>query len=360
MNRDEILEELVDKLWPLTDYRGPTLEFLEDYWAIGDTRLSVLVGENCWATVFEWVLYHGKCDEFQLHVWIFGNLFRQPTDEELTHFERIPFFLYVKDTDGDGDGISMLSRDKIKMIYHGKRLEIAVSDADLQEARVELSSRQAQKNTLTYEQFLRFLCEKWNHPFFLSEDALRDVLDARALDFSWKFDQKTERSYYKNAAGEWDEPPIPSLQLEILLQTRHWKHPIVTQLDENEAETALRETLAPVADLIATRDLEAWHAQDATQFNSDWRVFAKYEAKTERQFEIQIAQQRERFLSLWSQLSPEERTFVLPVIAESVERCRPTYIEERFSFFRYKRLEFPIFAELRDELESLLRETPSN
>ncbi len=138
---------------------------------------------------------------------------------------------------------------------------------------------------------LRYLCEKWEHPFFLSEDALRDLLDAQAIPFESKYDKQTQRSWYENAVSEFDYAPRLGLSLELILQTRDWTHPRIgdAHFDEGEWEVSPREAFAVLAQTLATRDAKVWQAQDATKFNSHWRNWAEIEADKELAENQQIA-----------------------------------------------------------------------
>lgn len=283
MQSEEILAELAAQTDGIREFYGATFEQLEDYWAIADARLSAFSSEQMWAVAIEIVGYDAKSDEFSLRVYLFGNCLNlENTEYELERTILMAPNAWNKEI--EKDQVWGIARDKFSLLFRGQRHDFAPTLEELKNAGVELSAREIESGELSPPQMLRFVCEKLDHPFFMSEDALRDSLDGFAHPFEWKYDEETQRSWYQSAVGEFAEPPLLSVALQLILQTRDWIHPRAGLADGSagEWEISPREAFAVLAQTLAERDVAAWNAQDAAIFNSHWRNWADIEANKDR------------------------------------------------------------------------------
>ena len=322
MQSAEILDELAAQTDGIREFFGATFELLEDYWALADARLSAFSSEQMWAVAIEVVGYDAKSDEFALHVCLFGNCLNL----ESASFDFRRTILVVPDSwnkELEKDQVWGLARDQFSLLYRGQRHDFAPTIEDLQKAGIELSAREIESGELTPPQMLRYVCEQWNHPFWMSEDALRDLLDRFSLPFEWKYDKKTERSWFQNELGEFSEPPLLSVALELVLQTRDWTHPRAGLADgaAGEWEISPHQAFKTLAQTLSTRDVAAWNAQDAAVFNSHWRNWAEIEANTERQNERLLSDAKIAFRALVEQVPLTQRRKYLEHLRPTIEKA---------------------------------------
>ena len=305
MQSADILEELVASSSETREFCGADFEQLEEYWALADARLSAFSSEKMWAVAIEIVGYDARADEFALHVYLFGNCLNL----ESAHFDFRRTILTTPNNwnkEIEKDQVWGLARDQFSLLFRGKRHDFAPSLEELKDAGIELSRRETASGLLSAQQMLRYVCEKMDHPFFMGEDALRDLLDSFALSSEWKYDHN--RVWYENELGEFDEPPILSLTLELILQTRDWTHPRegLADRDAGEWEISPRAAFATLAQTIATRDVAVWNAQNPANFNSHWRHWAEIEAENERIEVNAIDNAKTAFYAYFMQTLPSE------------------------------------------------------
>ncbi len=205
---------------------------------------------------------------------------------------------------------------------------------------------------------LRFVCEKWNHPFFLSEDALRDLLDANAVPFEWEYDEATQRNWSESELSAFGAPPILSVALELILQTRDWTHPRVGLAPEGEWEISPHEAFGTLAQTIATRDVAAWHAQNPANFNSHWRHWAEIEAENDRIETAAIEEAKAVFRSYILESVPAEaRLEFLRQIRSTLEEAPNFFNNTQIMTVKHKETSeegVRIFRELSGEADILL------
>lgn len=359
MTKDEILDELAAQIGGIREFCGATFEMLEEYWAMADARLSAFASEKMWAVAIEVVGYQDGAEEYELRVWLFGNCLNAQSGD--FDFQRLLFTVpHAWNKEIEPNQVWGIARDGFALCWRGQRHDFAPSLEELQRAGVELSRQEVESDELSSQQMLRFVCEKMDHPFFLSEDALRDLLDARALPFEWKYDEKTQRSWIENELGKFDDdqPPIPSVALKLVLQTREWTHPKQGLADRSagEWEISPHQAFEALAHTLATRDLEVWQAQDAAKFNSHWRNWVETEADKERAQAEFMAAAKAAFRAWVMEIPLGER-------AEFLEQTRPT-IERAPSFLNWGSSMsmtrdgkcVQVFHELLDEIDAMRAE----
>lgn len=363
MKSEEILEELVEQTGEISECFGLTFETLEDYWALADARLSAFASGQMWVVIFEIVGYDPGPDEYASHIFLLGNCVKPRETIYLPNVSRTLFLVPNSwNKEIEKDQLWGIERDKFSLLYRGQRHDFAPTLEDLQRAGIELSTREIESGELSPQQMLRFVCKKLDHPFFMSEDALRGLLDANAIDFKWKFDEKTKRSGYESAVGQFQQPPLLSVALELILQTRDWIHPKVgdANFDNDEWEISPDEAFAVLAQTLATGDVAAWNAQDATKFNSHWRNWAEIEAEKEREDAQRLSDAKTVFRAFVEDVPLAERVKFL-------EHLRPT-IEKSPSFFNWSFQQhidrdgkiIQIFCELLEEADVMLADLQNN
>ena len=356
-----ILEELAEQTREIGEFFGLTFEVGEEYWAIADARLSAFSSEQMWAVIFEIIGYDPGGDEYASYTYLLGNCVKPRETIYLPNVSRSLFAVpHDWNKEIEKDQIWGIAREHFSVLYRGNRHDFSPTLQDLRNAGIELSAREFASGELSPQQMLRFVCQKWEHPFFLSEDALRELLDAQAIPFEWKHDKETGRSWYENEVGEFDEPPTLSLVLELILQTRDWTHPKVgdAHFDEGEWEISPHQAFATLAQTIATRDVAAWRAQDAAVFNSHWRNWAEIEAQQERIGAAAIEKAKAAFRSYILESVPREaRLEFLRQIRSTLETA--PYFSNNTQIMTVKYKENPqdgvrVFRELVGEIDVLL------
>lgn len=341
MTSDEILDELAAQTDEIREFVGVTFELSEDYWAICDARLSAFSSEEMWAVVVEVVGYHYGLDTYPLHIWLFGNCVQEREEFYLPDFAR-DLLTVPADWNQRTEKISWgIARDGFAIEWRGQRFDFAPSLDDLGAAGIELSRREIETGGLTPQQMLRYVCEKLNHPFFLEAEELRDLLDKRA----W---------------SESDEPPDSNNQLELVLQTRDWIHPRSGggDPDEDEWEISPHEAFEALSQVLATRDLAVWEAQDETKFNSHWSNWAEIEAETERDQLEQIAVSKTELRAYVERFPLETRLVLLEHFKEIFLPTSPSFVTSGISFFQLDGEEtfVRLFPGLLPEIDAMLVE----
>ena len=144
---------------------------------LADTRMTVFRSEKNWVIFIELVgatvgAYEG------VSIYAFGNcigqqgfieqrsLFSTPEDAPLT----------------DKDGIWIGDRSQFSVIIRGKRYDFKPTKEDYLAAGITFPDDRAGPDSLRPIDLIRFLCHHLNHPFFVSEDYLRYLLDKLAVE----------------------------------------------------------------------------------------------------------------------------------------------------------------------------------
>lgn len=258
----------------------PYLDMLEEY--VADQRMTVLRSQRHWVLFFELVAYDAKADQFVVNLWAFGNCLNDYSGGENAHegngllweFTRPPFSSCSRRR---GESFNV-QRNKFSILLEGQCLKFRPTPEQYAEAGIKFTrAQQASDALLTPAQLLRFLCHHLNHPFFAGEDYLRGVIDACRLN---------------RLTPLWHD-------MQLLLQTREWRHPNFEEM----AEPAAWEPFQLLARTIATGDLTEWQAQNPATFNTHWSHWAT----DHEMVEVMLEMERERFHTKLQQLSPPAR-----------------------------------------------------
>jgi len=357
MTSEEILEEISAQTDCIREFQGATFEGLEDYWAIADARLSAFSSDKMWAVVIE-VIGFDRGGDYTSRIYLYGNcLTEESTGAE---FFGAPIITVPNTWNKEIEENQLwgISRDDFAFRFRGKRIDFSLTLEDLKEAGIELSPREIETGELSPQQMLRYVCEKMEHPFFLSEDSLRDLLYQNATSFGARYDHESQRDYYENKCGQFDEPPILSIYLELILQTRDWVHPKTGNefTEEDIWEVSPREAFETLSQVLATRDLTIWEQQDKSKFNSHWRNWAEIEVNIERgQVEAIDAGKRE-FRAFIESLPLNGREELLLTLRENIKELPVPPQGITNIFLEYEGKEIYFSKEVLDEIDVLLSE----
>ena len=212
---------------------------------LADTRMTVFRSEKNWVIFIELVeatvgAYGG------VSIYAFGNcigqqgfieqrsLFSTPEDAPLT----------------DKDGIWIGDRSQFSVIIRGKRYDFKPTKEDYLAAGITFPDDRAGPDSLRPIDLIRFLCHHLNHPFFVSEDYLRYLLDKLAVEAIKKRDWCS--------LGH---------EMSLFFQTREWQHPDIA-LGEKPSQMKYFRVLAKA---IEKGDISELTKLDPSIFNTDWR-----------------------------------------------------------------------------------------
>lgn len=212
---------------------------------LADTRMTVFRSEKNWVIFIELVgatvgAYEG------VSIYAFGNcigqqgfieqrsLFSTPEDAPLT----------------DKDGIWIGDRSQFSVIIRGKRYDFKPTKEDYLAAGITFPDDRAGPDSLRPIDLIRFLCHHLNHPFFVSEDYLRYLLDKLAVEAIKKRDWCS--------LGH---------EMSLFFQTREWQHPDIA-LGEKPSQMKYFRVLAKA---IEKGDISELTKLDPSIFNTDWR-----------------------------------------------------------------------------------------
>jgi len=212
---------------------------------LADTRMTVFRSEKNWVIFIELVeatvgAYGG------VSIYAFGNcigqqgfieqrsLFSTPEDAPLT----------------DKDGIWIGDRSQFSVIIRGKRYDFKPTKEDYLAAGITFPDDRAGPDSLCPIDLIRFLCHHLNHPFFVSEDYLRYLLDKLAVEAIKKRDWCS--------LGH---------EMSLFFQTREWQHPDIA-LGEKPSQMKYFRVLAKA---IEKGDISELTKLDPSIFNTDWR-----------------------------------------------------------------------------------------
>jgi len=212
---------------------------------LADTRMTIFRSEKNWVIFIELVgtdrgAYEG------VSIYAFGNfigqqgfieersLFSTPEDAPLT----------------DKDGIWIGDRSQFSVIIRGKRYDFKPTKEDYLAAGITFPDDRTGPGSLRPIDLIRFLCHHLNHPFFVSEDYLRYLLDKLAVEAIKK------RNWF--SLGQ---------EMSLFFQTREWQHPDIA-LGEKPSQMKYFQFLA---EAIEKGDISELIKLDPKIFNTDWR-----------------------------------------------------------------------------------------
>jgi hypothetical protein len=262
--------------------------------AICDARLSVFRSdvvvptlrhlpdevEPCkpWAIVIELVSCFIASQGFDHMALIYGNFLEEPYVLERCWsllFSVCPDLPYDKDYQWLADA------SRFCIYWRGRRWEFTPSREDYEKAGLVLSSLGGEGSLRPHE-MMRFLCYAMDHPFFMTEEVLREKIMSH------------EKQGYS--------PVTPYLHL--VLQTYEWEHPGAGTFREGEDVWVFRpggpfqlvaelvpkgegwvpgperpsevETFQVIAEIISTGDVSLWEKVDREKFNVTWKGLEKF------------------------------------------------------------------------------------
>lgn len=212
---------------------------------LADTRMTVFRSERNWVIFIELVetvkeIYEG------VTIYAYGNCIGQQGFVEQRSLFSVPEDAPLSDE----EGIWIGDRSRFSVIIKGKRYDFKPTKEDYLAAGITFPDERAGPGSLRLIELIRFLCYHLNHPFFVSEDYLRYLLDKLAVEAVKK------RDWY--SLGQ---------EMSLFFQTREWQHPDLA-LGEKPSQTKYFRVLARA---IERGDPSELIKLDPSTFNTDWR-----------------------------------------------------------------------------------------
>ncbi|MFZ8854405.1 MAG: DUF7003 family protein [Armatimonadota bacterium] len=238
MKAKEILEHL-------DEHMGIELTLVNPNSQLADTRMTVFRSDKNWVIFFELV---GTIKEIfeGVEIYAFGNCIEQQGFIETRSLfsvpEDVPLF--------DEEGIWIGDRSHFSVIIKGKRYDFKPTKEDYLAAGITFPDDRTGPDSLRPIDLIRFLCHHLNHPFFVSEDYLRYLLDKLAVEAIKK------RNWF--SLGQ---------EMSLFFQTREWQHPDIA-LGEKPSQMKYFQVLA---EAIEKGDISELIKLDPKIFNTDWR-----------------------------------------------------------------------------------------
>jgi hypothetical protein len=238
MKAKEILEHL-------DEHMGIELTLVNPNFQLADTRMTVFRSDKNWVIFFELV---GTIKEIfeGVEIYAFGNCIEQQGFIETRSLfsvpEDVPLF--------DEEGIWIGDRSHFSVIIKGKRYDFKPTKEDYLAAGITFPDDRTGPDSLRPIDLIRFLCHHLNHPFFVSEDYLRYLLDKLAVEAIKK------RNWF--SLGQ---------EMSLFFQTREWQHPDIA-LGEKPSQMKYFQVLA---EAIEKGDISELIKLDPKIFNTDWR-----------------------------------------------------------------------------------------
>lgn len=239
----------------LDEHMRIELTLVNSNYQLADTRMTVFRSEKNWAIFIELVGIAKEIFE-GVDIYAFGNCIEQQGFIErrsiFTVPEDVPLF--------NEEGIWIGDRSHFSVIIRGKRYDFKPTKEDYLTAGIIFPDERIGPDTLLPIDLIRFLCHHLNHPFFVSEDYLRYLLDKLAIK-----------------KGEWYSL---GQEMSLFFQTREWQHPDLA-LGEKPSQMKFFRVLARA---IERGDPSELTKLDPSTFNTDWRkveaALRKYEEET--------------------------------------------------------------------------------
>ncbi|MEZ8218774.1 hypothetical protein B0813_002311 [Candidatus Fervidibacteria bacterium JGI MDM2 SSWTFF-3-K9] len=229
----------------LDEHMGDELTLVNPNRQLADTRMTVFRSNKNWVIFFELV---GTIKEIfeGVEIYAYGNCIGQQGFIETRSLfsvpEDAPLF--------DEEGIWIGDRSHFSVIIKGKRYDFKPTKEDYLAAGITFPDDRTGPNSLRPIDLIRFLCHHLNHPFFVSEDYLRYLLDKLAVEAIKKRDWCS--------LGQ---------EMSLFFQTREWQHPDLA-LEEKPSQMEYFQVLARA---IERGDPSELKKLDPSTFNTDWR-----------------------------------------------------------------------------------------
>ena len=279
MQSADILEELVASSNETREFCGADFEQLEEYWALADARLSAFFErENVGGRDRNRGLRRQsrRVRVARLFVWQLPEPGKRPLRFQAHDFDDAQ---QLEQRNRERSGLGPRARPIFAALSRQTPRFRAEFGRTERRGHRTFPPRNRKRSAVGAADATFMSARKWIIRSSWAKTRLRDLLDSFALSSEWKYDNN--RVWYENELGEFDDPPILSLTLELILQTRDWTHPRegLADRDAGEWEISPRAAFATLAQTIATRDVAAWNAQNPANFNSHWRHWAEIEAE---------------------------------------------------------------------------------
>ncbi len=210
-----------------------------------DARLSVFRSDEHFAVFTEFPHFlHGA---FAFYNWVgcVGNCLTADAYNSQFEPSLAPVLEEVPDAPlwREDEYINWLGdRAAFSVRVQGKRYDFKPSAEDYVRAGIVFEDEASGENSIDPAQLMRFVAVALDHPFFLSEDQLRSLIQPRFAP-----------------------------EMSLLLQTDEWQQPLL--IDRSGEEDDLIENIPCwqiLSRAIASGDLSEWRAQDTSGFNTDW------------------------------------------------------------------------------------------
>ena len=208
-----------------------------------DARLSVFRSDEQFAVLVEFVHFFYGLDDFVNQLCWAGNCLVE--DISKAAFANQNLIQEVPDAPlwKEDEYLHWLANSAgFSIQVKGQRHDFAPSHEDYARAGIVFEEEQSGPNSIKPAELLRFVSVALNHPFFLSEEELRFLIQPE------------------------DEP-----QMLLLLQTDFWQHPeIILDFAEDKDLIHNIPCWQILSRAIVSSDLSEWNAQDTSKFNTDW------------------------------------------------------------------------------------------
>jgi len=244
LNSEDVLsvldKYLRDDVWP----PAPNFETDPEEWDIADQRLTVFRDDRFWVVIIEVIESTGG-SIFGRHIYLYSNCLQ----EEYYSIHDKEFFTLVTAEEYE----ACASRYHIRLSIEGSTVELFPTDDEYEQLGFHFPKEgyYAEKGLLPPWLLLRYLCWKLNHPFFASEQELRERIQRYARE------------------------SVPVDELCLFFQTNLWEHPRL-----NKGQTAAdTESFRILAEMIVSGNADLWEHQDFSRFNSCWQYWARFEGE---------------------------------------------------------------------------------
>lgn len=238
----------------LDKYMDETLTLVNPNRPLADTRMTVFRSGKNWAIFIE-LVGTGKEIDAEIEIFAFGNCIEQQGLIETRTLFTVPEDAPLVNQ----EGIWIGDRAKFSVIIKGKRFDFTPTKEDYLEAGIVFPDDRTGPDSLRPIDLIRFLCHHLNHPFFVSEDYLRYLLDKLSV-------KKAE--WY--SLGQ---------EMSLFYQTKEWEHP-----DLPAEKPSQMKYFRVLARAIEKGDVSELTRLDPSTFNTDWR---KVQAELDEFMELQ-------------------------------------------------------------------------
>jgi len=209
-----------------------------------DARMTAFRSDSEWAIFFETIYCDISETDYGLMLWAYSNCLKEQKMLG-TYGRHILEFPDDMSCWSSHTGEQCLNRTRFSTLLRGERFDFTPTNQDYLKAGITFNDSDS-NTSLRLVDCLRFLAYHLNHPFFVSEDYLRYVIDMCK--------KKRDGSL--------------SHRMKVLVSTREWQHPHIP----NELPSQV-ECFRVLASILETGNANLWHRLDQSKFNTDWRYW---------------------------------------------------------------------------------------